>query len=139
MSLAEFKNHLVQKNIKLTRERRRIHDRVTHLNGHFDAETLYELLKKEDSGISRGTVFRTIPLLLESGVIQISVGKGKGEYFERSRGHHDHILCVGCGKVIEYRNDEIEKLQIEICRKRNVDLVFHEHKLYVRCANCRNR
>ncbi len=138
MSITDFKGQLAQKKIKLTRERKRIYDRVTHLSGHFDAEALYELLKKEKSGIARGTVFRTIPLLLESGVIQSSVGKGKGEFFERAnpKRHHDHIICVGCERVIEYHCDEIEKLQKGICKKYGADLIFHSHKLYVRCAKC---
>jgi Fur family ferric uptake transcriptional regulator len=137
--LAGFKSHLAQKNLKLTRERECIYDRVMHLKGHFDTESLYELLTKEKSGIARGTVFRTIPLLLESGVIQTSVGKGKGEFFEStsSKNHHDHIICVSCGKVIEYFCEEIEKLQSKICEKYNVELLFHDHKLYVRCAKCR--
>src|SRR4051812_30204863 len=98
-----FEVYLEKKGLKYTRERRRIYQKVHHLASHFDADGLYALLKKEDESIARGTVYRTIPLLLESGAIQTSVGKGKGEFFERSdsKGHHDHIICVTCGKVIE--------------------------------------
>ena len=134
-----FETYLRKKGLKNTRVRQCIHDRVKNLKGHFGADELYEILKKEDKNIARGTVYRTIPLLLESGVIQTSVGKGKGEFFERSesKGHHDHIVCVGCGKVIEYYCEEIEKLQTKVCRKYDVELVFHEHKMFVRCATCR--
>ena len=134
-----FEAFLEKKGLKYTRERRRIYDKVRLLSEHFDGEKLYEILRGENDDIARGTVFRTIPLLLESGVIQLSVGKGKGEFFERSssKGHHDHILCVGCGKVIEYHCEEIETLQDKICKKYDAELLFHDHKLYVRCAKCR--
>lgn len=134
-----FLEYLNQKGLKYTRERKCVYEKVKSLPTHFDGEALYEILKREDRGVARGTVFRTLPLLLESGVIQISVGKGKGEFFERasSHGHHDHIICVSCGKVIEYHCEEIEELQTQICRKYEVELLFHDHKLYVRCKKCR--
>lgn len=140
MLAISFETFLEKKGLKYTRERRRIFEKVNGLSSHFDADGLYEMLRKEDQSIARGTVFRTIPLLLESGVIQTSVGKGKGEFFERSgsNGHHDHIICVGCGKVIEYHCEEIEKQQEKICERYNVQLLFHDHKLYVRCPKCRS-
>lgn len=139
MLAKSFEVFLEKKGLKYTRERKRIYDKVRSLPEHFDGEKLYEILRKEDDDIARGTVFRTIPLLLESGVIQLSVGKGKGEFFERTavKKHHDHIICVGCGKVIEYHCEEIEVLQDKICKKYDAELLFHDHKLYVRCAKCR--
>jgi len=139
MFTRSFEAFLEKKGLKFTRERKRIYEKVRSLPEHFDGEKLYEILRKEDDNIARGTVFRTLPLLLESGVIQLSVGKGKGEFFERSssKGHHDHILCVGCGKVIEYHCEEIEALQDKVCKKYDAELLFHDHKLYVRCAKCR--
>ena len=136
-----FETYLETKGLKYTRERRRIYEKVKTLSAHFDTDGLYGILKKEDRDIARGTVYRTIPLLLESGVIQISVGKGKGQFFERgsAHGHHDHIICVSCGKVIEYHCEEIEELQTKVCEKYDVQLLFHDHKLYVRCSACRNR
>lgn len=134
-----FEAYLEKKGLKYTRERRSIFAKVKSFPGHFDADGLYETLKKDSRDIARGTVFRTIPLLLESGVIQTSVGKGKGEFFERSsaKSHHDHIICISCHKVIEYHCEEIEQLQAEVCKKYNVELLFHEHKLFVRCEKCR--
>ena len=139
MHSGSFESFLEKKGLKVTRERRSIYEKVQSLSDHFDGEKLYEILRKDRSNIARGTVFRTLPLLLESGVIQLSVGKGKGEFFERtsSKKHHDHILCVGCGKVIEYHCEEIEELQDKICKKYDVELLFHDHKLFVRCAKCR--
>lgn len=134
-----FKAFLEKKGLKYTRERECVYEKVKSLPDHFDGERLYEILKKDNRDIARGTVFRTIPLLLESGVIQISVGKGKGEFFERSnsKSHHDHIICVSCGKVIEYHCEEIEKFQQKVCKTYDAELLFHDHKLFVHCSRCR--
>lgn len=134
-----FKAFLEKKGLKYTRERECIYEKVKNFPEHFDGERLYEALRKDNENIARGTIFRTIPLLLESGVIQLSVGKGKGEFFERSnsKSHHDHIICVSCGKVIEYTCKEIEELQEAVCKKYSAELIFHDHKLYVRCSKCR--
>ena len=70
--ISNFKKQLAGKGLKLTRVRRHIYDRIARLKGHFDADTLYALLKKENSGIARGTVYRTIPLFMEFGLIQKS-------------------------------------------------------------------
>lgn len=139
MIASSFKAFLEKKGLKYTRERERICEKVKNFPDHFDGEGLYEALKKDNENIARGTIFRTIPLLLESGVIQLSVGKGKGEFFERSnsKSHHDHIICVSCGKVIEYTCEKIEALQEVICKKYNAQLLFHDHKLYVHCEKCR--
>ena len=89
-----FEDLLKKKHLKLTRERKDIYEKVSRLRGHFDADSLYDTLRRENTGIARGTVYRTIPLLLESGVIQKSVGEGKREFFESRTGKrdHDHIV-----------------------------------------------
>ncbi|MBI4970665.1 MAG: transcriptional repressor [Candidatus Omnitrophica bacterium] len=133
-----FKALLEAKGLKLTHERRVIFEEVSRLNEHFDADSLYDRFKKKGLRISRDTVYRTIPLLLESNVIQKSVGEGKREFFERtpSKGHHDHILCVQCGKIIEFTSKEIELLQDKICAKYGFKLTFHDHRLFGYCKEC---
>lgn len=130
---------LAKKNLKLTQERRRIFEKVSHFQGHFDADALYHSLEKEHAGIARGTVYRTIPLLLESGVIQKSVGEGKKEFYERKnrKGHHDHMVCIVCRKVVEFHCEEIEKLQDEVCAKHGFTIAFHDHRIFGYCKNCR--
>ncbi len=136
-----FESLLRGKGLKYTHERRSIYGTVSRLKGHFDAEGLYVSVKKENSRIARGTVYRTIPLLLESGVIQNSVGKGKSEFFERKepKGHHDHMICVSCGAVVEFHCEEIETLQETVCKKYGAKLLFHDHKLFVHCRRCVKR
>ena len=135
----EFQALLEKKGLKYTFERKSIYERISRLKGHFNADSLYESFKKENSRIARGTVYRTIPLLLESGVIQKSVGEGKREFFERkgAKTHHDHMMCLKCHRFIEFQCEEIEKWQDKVCQKYGFELSFHDHRLYGYCRQCR--
>ncbi len=135
----KFKVLLEEKGLKYTYERKFIFEEVLHVKEHFDADRLYERFKKKGLRISRDTVYRTIPLLLESGVIQKSVGEGKREFYERTsgKGHHDHIFCIHCQKIIEFTCDEIERLQEKICADYDFKLIFHDHRLFGYCRECR--
>ncbi|MSR76868.1 MAG: transcriptional repressor [Candidatus Omnitrophica bacterium] len=134
----KFQALLADQELKCTFERKTIFDEVLKLDKHFDADSLYERFKKKGLRISRDTVYRTIPLLLESGVIQKSVGAGKRDFFERTsaRGHHDHMVCIRCHKFIEFHSDEIETLQEKLCGKYGFKLVFHDHRLFGICKQC---
>ncbi len=133
-----FQTLLEDQGLKVTYERRTIFQEVCHIKDHFDADSLYERFKIKGMRISRDTVYRTIPLLLESGVIQKSVGEGKREFFERvpAKGHHDHMVCVRCGKIIEFTCDEIERLQEKVCEDYGFQLIFHDHRLFGACKDC---
>jgi Fur family ferric uptake transcriptional regulator len=135
----EFETHLNGRGLKLTYERKMILDEVTRLKGHFDADSLYARFKKKGLRVSRDTVYRTLPLLLESNVIQKYVGDGHRDFFERTgkQGHHDHMVCIQCGKVIEFQCPEIEKLQEQMCKKYSFQLTFHDHRLFGMCQGCK--
>lgn len=132
-----FEDLLEERGLKFTFERRHIYEEISHLKRHFDADSLYERFKQKGLRISRDTVYRTIPLLLESGVIQKSVGEGKREFYEpTTKGHHDHMVCVRCGKIIEFTCDEIESLQEKVCEDHKFKLIFHDHRLFGECKDC---
>ncbi len=133
-----FQHLLDDQGLKFTFERQTILEEVCHLKSHFDADGLYERFKTKGLRISRDTVYRTIPLLLESGVIQKSVGEGKREFYERTdaKSHHDHMVCVRCSKFIEFTCEEIEKLQELVCRDYGFKLIFHDHRLFGICRDC---
>ncbi len=136
--MIEFQKHLDQKGFKYTYERRKIYEEVQRTESHFDADQLHEKFKKRGERISRDTVYRTLPLLLEAGVVQKSVGPGKREYFEKlsAKGHHDHLICLDCGKIIEFKNQEIEVLQDKIYEQYRFKSSFHELRLYGQCPKC---
>lgn len=136
--LADFGTLLEKKGLKLTYERKRIFEEVEKLKEHFDADSLYERFKKQSERIARGTVYRTLPLLLECGILQKSAGSGKRDFFERtgSKGHHDHMVCIQCGRIIEFHSDAIEKGQSKACEDFEFKLVFHDHRLFGYCKKC---
>ncbi len=136
----KFEAFLRSKDLKLTTGREAILRQALKTKGHFDSEGIFQSLKKQKSGISRDAVFRNIPLLLEAGLIQKSVGQGKGEYYEAieaKHGHHDHMICTECGKVIEFFSKELEKKQAEVCKAYGFEMTFHDHRIFGHCKECR--
>jgi len=134
----KFKNLLEKRRLKYTFDRKAIYGEVMRLSGHFNADSLYERFRNQGLRIGRDTVYRTLPLLLESGVIQKSAGKSKREFFERTsaRGHHDHLMCVRCGKIVEFKCPEIEVLQSKIFSEYSFHPICHDHRLFGICRNC---
>lgn len=136
--MSDFEGLLEKKGLKFTYERKRIFEEIEKLKHHFDADGLYERFKNRGERMARATVYRTLPLLLECGILQKSAGAGKKEFFERtsSKGHHDHMVCIRCGKIIEFHNDAVEKAQAEACKEFEFKLVFHDHRLFGYCKKC---
>ncbi|MBY0370958.1 transcriptional repressor [bacterium] len=134
----QLKALLDSKGLKFTHERQQLLEEILKTKHHFDADSLYEILKAKGVRISRDTVYRTLPLLLECGVLQKSVGDGRREYFERvgTKGHHDHMVCIQCSRIIEFKSDEIEKIQDAVCESHGFRLIFHDHRLFGYCQSC---
>ena len=137
-----FEAFLKQRALKLTAQRKRILERAFSTHEHFSAETLYEWLREEPGPrVSRATVYRTLALLLD-GQFVAALDTGRGElFYEHILGHphHDHMLCVDCGRIEEFHDARIEELQLEACRKKGFQLVSHEHRLKGTCRACSRR
>ena len=132
-----FTAFLEKKDLKLTSQRRTILHQAMH-DGHYSAEKLLDFCKKEDPTISKATVYRTLTLLKESAILQEQdFGDGKKVY-ERAQGrkHHDHFICVKCGKIIEFENQPIERLQDSEAKKHRFKIVYHSLKLFGFCKSC---
>ncbi len=133
-----FSKFLDKKDLKLTSQRRTILHEAMGAKGHFSAEELLKISKKADSTISKATVYRTLALLKESKILEEhDFGEGK-KFYERAQGrkHHDHFVCIKCGKIIEFENDHIEKLQDSEAKRQNFKVVYHSLKLFGFCKNC---
>jgi Fur family ferric uptake transcriptional regulator len=137
-----FELFLRSRSLKLTPQRRRLFDRAFATHDHFSAEDLYRWVSAEPGPrASRATVYRTLALLLEGQFVQ-ALDTGRGELlYEHVLGHphHDHMLCLGCGRIEEFHDDRIEDLQLEACRKKGFQLVNHEHRLKGYCRVCSRR
>jgi Fur family ferric uptake transcriptional regulator len=134
-----FINFLREKNLKLTDQRKAILSEFNKIGGHLTVEQLYEKVKKKKPSIGQATVFRTLKLLCQTGIAQeINIGDKKIRYEKAlGRKHHNHLICIKCGKIIEFKDDKIEKLQDKICKKFGFQPV--EHKLGIRgyCSECK--
>ena len=95
---------------------------------------------REEPGpaVSRATVYRTLGLLQEGGFVE-SLDAGRGELvYEHVLGHrhHDHMVCLGCGRIEEFHDERIEALQVEACARKGFELVSHDHRLMGYCKSC---
>lgn len=119
--------------VRITRQRSALLDVLAEAEDHPDAVELHMRSKDREPGISLSTVYRTLTALEEQGVIQRHQFEGASARFERADGaHHDHMIDVETGDVIEFCSDRIEKLQAEIAREMGYDIVHHRMELYVR-------
>ena len=121
----------ISKGVKLTDQRRIIAKVMSECEDHPDVDELYKRVSKIDSKISIATVYRTVKLFEESGILAKHEFKGgKARYEELSESHHDHLIDVKTGEIIEFVDDEIEKLQNKVAEKYGYELVDHKLELY---------
>lgn len=135
----EFRNFLKAEGMKFTPERKIVLQEVFLMHRHFDTEELFQVLYKKRKRVSRASVYRILPLLVKAGLIAETLrclGRTSYEHIF-GHSHHDHMICVNCGKVIEFKDDKIEELQDRICRK--YDFKASEHRLGIKgyCRRCR--
>ncbi len=134
-----FERFLRQRALKLTAQRERIFQRVFATHEHFSAEKLYLWLKEEAGPrVSRATVYRTLALLVEGGFLG-SLDAGNGELlYEHVLGHrhHDHMVCVECGRIEEFVDPRIEELQVAACQRKGWTLLHHNLRLFGKCRAC---
>ena len=121
----------ISKGVKLTEQRKIIAKVMSEANDHPDVDELYSRVSKIDSRISIATVYRTVKLFEESGIVAKHDFKGgKARYEELSESHHDHLIDIKTGEIIEFVDEEIEKLQKKVADKYGYDLVDHKLELY---------
>ena len=119
------------KNVKLTDQRKIIARVMTDSNDHPDVDELYTRVSKIDSKISIATVYRTVKLFEESGIVTKHDFKGgKARYEQLMESHHDHLIDIKTGEIIEFVDEEIEKLQKKVGDKYGYNLVDHKLELY---------
>ncbi len=121
----------LEKGLKMTEQRRTIAKVLSESTDHPDVEMLYSRAVAADPNISIATVYRTVKLFEEAGITQRhDFGDGRARYEEADDEHHDHLIDLKSGKVIEFANQEIEKLQKDIARRLGYKLVDHRLELF---------
>ena len=121
----------IDKGVKLTDQRRIIAKVMGESQDHPDVDELYNRVSKIDSKISIATVYRTVKLFEEAGIVAKHDFKGgKARYEQLNESHHDHLIDIKTGEIIEFVDDEIEKLQQKVAEKYGYKLVDHKLELY---------
>lgn len=140
-TLDNFREFLKTGGMKITSQRLTLVDKLLEMKGHHSADDMIDMLKTEGLKVSKATLYRILALLKQSGCFnEHDFGIGKKFYeFTRGRKHHDHFYCVGCGKVMEFRDSGIEKIQKTISRKHHFTPLYHSHNIYGYCSRCSAR
>jgi Fur family ferric uptake transcriptional regulator len=129
--LSRLEKKCAEKGIKMTSQRRIIAQALSDSTDHPDVEMLYQRTQKLDSKIGMATVYRTMRLFEEAGIIgKHDFGDGRARYEEIGEEHHDHLIDMKSGKVIEFNNEEIERLQHAVAEKLGYELIGHRLELY---------
>ena len=137
-----FSYYLEQNQLKYTPERKVILREVFSLHNHFEADELYfRVRQKGERRISRATVYRTLPLLEESGLIRRVVFIDKHTHYELAYGHmhHEHLICITCGNVIEFYKKSLEDSLEEVARENAFEPIGHKLEITGYCKKCRGK
>lgn len=140
--LETFKKLLRENTLKFTKQREMVLKALYDNEGHFTPEDLYSLIRSQhpDLTISIPTIYRTLALLEESGIVDSLSFGAKGKKYEFGlKGHHDHLICTQCGKLIEFQDDVIEKRQEEIAKKFNFKMTDHTMNIRGICESCQKK
>jgi len=140
-ALSKLRIYLRENNLRFTTERVIILEEIFSSTPHFDAEQLFIQIRNKHQHISRATVYRTLDLLSQIGIIKKeNLGQGYASYeLNLNVPHHDHMICVECGKVVEFVDDVIEKRQKEISEKYGMDMIRHQLQIFGRCKEHRKK
>ena len=136
-----LKNYLSEKNLRGSSKRNTILKIFLKEEGHITAEELYQKVSNEDSSIGIATVYRTLKLFREAGLARMSRFKKGDAQYEHNylHSHHDHLICMKCGKIIEFKNPDIEENQEKIARRHKFKITSHRLELYGTCSKCSSK
>lgn len=135
---AVLSGYMAERGLKTTRQRTLIIDTFFEVGGHLSVEELWVRVRGRDTRVSVATVYRTMKLLAESGLVHAqNFGDGQTRYeVAVGREHHDHLICTGCGAIVEFENDRIEALQEAVARRHGFRVRSHKMELYGLCRTC---
>ncbi len=132
-------NYLAGMGLKHTKQRDVILTTFLDSRDHVSAEDLYQRVRKKSSSIGYTTVYRTLKLLVDAGLAQERRFDDGLTRYETEHAHHDHLVCVDCGTIIEFNSELIEDTQERIAVEYGFKVIHHRHELYGRCADCQRK
>lgn len=129
--ISDLERLCTEKGMRMTEQRRIIVHVLSEAGDHPDVEELYRRASRLDNNISLSTVYRTVRLFEEEGILERhDFGEGRSRYGQAHTKHHDHLIDVNTGEVIEFRNEQIERLQDLVARELGYKLIDHKFELY---------
>ena len=125
---------LRKEGLRFTEQRKFIWDEITSSDDHREAEDIFLSLRKKNINVSRATVYRTIDVLVKNNLVRkLDIGDAPSKYENKiDSHHHDHMICLETGDIIEFYNEELENLQDEIAKKHGYKVIRHVHQLFVK-------
>lgn len=130
--------YLEDHSLKHTKQREAILEVFLEVEGHITGEDLHQRVKERHPGIGYTTVYRTMKLLCEAGLASERHFDDGVTRYEVEHEHHDHLVCVRCGKIVEFECSMIESAQDDIVNRYGFRLLRHRHELYGHCPGCRD-
>tara|TARA_Y100000590_G_C15548534_1_gene949942 strand:- start:6 stop:419 length:414 start_codon:yes stop_codon:yes gene_type:complete len=131
MSSNDIESKCLKKGVRLTEQRKLVAKVMSNSEDHPDVDELHKRVNKLDSKISIATVYRTVKLFEEAGIVAKHDFKGnKARYEQTTQEHHDHLIDINTGEITEFVNEDIEKLQKQVAEKLGYKLVDHRLELY---------
>ncbi|MFW6134114.1 MAG: Fur family transcriptional regulator [Elusimicrobiota bacterium] len=139
--LKKFKKYLKQNDYRWTSQRAAILNTLASSKDHLTADDIYIIVKKNNPKIGRATVFRTLKLMVKAGIArQVNFGEKKARYELKSdEKHHDHLVCILCGRCYEFYDSEIERLQDKIVKKYEFLPKYHRMEIFGVCNKCKKK
>lgn len=140
-ALDRFERFLRGRGLSMTRPRRTIAELALRAGEHFSAQELLRWARARDPYIGKVTVYRTLALLVKSGLLAERDFVRDRKHYEPilDRPHHEHMICIRCGRILEFIDEQIERLQERVARRHGFEIVHHIHKLFGYCSECRRR
>ena len=135
----KLSEHLSRHGLKQTRQREAILDAFLAVKGHVTSEELYDAVRVQNPAVGAATVYRAIKLFCEAGLARAHHFRDGVTLYEREGHHHDHLICQGCGAIVEFEREAIEEEQLKVAAQHGYVLKQHRHILYGLCPRCQKK
>jgi Fur family ferric uptake transcriptional regulator len=144
MKSDDFKNFLSKRGLKMTRERQELYLEILKFDNHFDVDSLLFQLKNRGLKTSKATIYRTLQLLMEAGLIRnisLSVSEAHSPRYRvcSKLRAYDHLICTGCGKVIDFDKQEVCKTCHSVTAEHGYKLEAHSLRIFALCPDCQEK
>jgi Fur family ferric uptake transcriptional regulator len=134
-----FREYIRRRSLRRTPERERILQEIFEIHGHFDVDELHLRLKDGGSKVSKASIYRALPLFIDSGLVREVDFRDGHWHYEHIYGHahHSHLRCLGCGQVLEFEEPQLWQLEEHLARKYGYRIKGHQLQVHGYCAACR--